>query len=313
MSGRRCGLGRALLGVPVCLVLLMPSPGGGQTFRSGVDAVAVDVLVTSRGRPVTGLTAADFVVRDNGVPQAVDAMLVDDVSITLLLVLDVSGSVAGPPLAQLRAAVDSAVAALRPEDRIGLVTFSDRVRLVVEPPAPIADLSAALQGVQAGGATALYDAAYAALLQREQTVGRVLMLVFSDGDDTASWLDPRDVLASAQRSDVVVYGVTLDRGRGDRWEDRPRPAFIRRWFSTEPHLLGRHFLSRLVEDTGGAVFIAEEISRLRAAFSDIVNEFRSRYLLTYSPEGVDADGWHQLEVDVKGRGRRVQTRRGYLR
>jgi Ca-activated chloride channel family protein len=313
MSGRRCAFVRTLVFVLAGLVLLVPTPGGAQTFRGGVDAVAVDVLVTSRGRPVTGLTAADFVVRDNGVPQAVDAVLVDDVPITLLLVLDTSGSVAGPPLTQLRAAVDSAVATLRPADRVGLVTFSDKLRMVLEPPAPVGELLTALQAVQAGGATALYDAAYAALIQREQTVGRVLMLVFSDGDDTASWLDPREVLSTAQRSDVVVYGVTLDRGRGDRWQDSPEPAFVRRWFLTEPHLLGRHFLSRLVEDTGGTVFVADEIRRLTAAFSEVVDEFRSRYLLTYSPEGVDTDGWHQLEVDVEGRGRRVQARRGYLR
>ena len=60
------------------------------------------------------------------------------------------------------------------------------------------------------------------------------MLVFSDGYDTASWLDPRDVLDTARRSDVVVYGVHLDRFARDSWWDRQARALARRWFPTEP-------------------------------------------------------------------------------
>jgi len=285
----------------------------GQTFRTGVDVVAVDVLVTRGGRPVTGLTADDFSVRDNGVPQRVDSMRLEDVPITLLLVLDTSGSVGGAPLVQLRAAAEAAADALRPDDRVGLVTFSDKLRMVIEPPSPPSSLADALRRVRASGATALYDATFAALALREQTVGRTLMLVFSDGYDTASWLDPRDVLDTAHRSDVVVYGVHLDRLVGDSWGDRQGRAMARRWLPTEPHLFGHQYLAQLVEDTGGSLFVARDVGRLRASFSRVVNEFGSRYLLTYSSDGVESAGWHELEVRIKGRGRRVQARRGYLR
>jgi len=105
-----------------CVGGLTVTAVAGQTFRTGVDAVAVDVLVTRDGRPVTGLTADDFSVRDNDVPQRIDAVLLEDVPITLLLVLDTSGSVGGAPLVQLRAAAEAAVEALRPDDRVGLVT-----------------------------------------------------------------------------------------------------------------------------------------------------------------------------------------------
>jgi len=137
--------------------------------------------------------------------------------------------------------------------------------------------------------------------------------VFSDGYDTASWLDPRDVLDTAHRSDVVVYGVHLDRLVGDSWGDRQGRAMARRWLPTEPHLFGHQYLAQLVEDTGGSLFVARDVGRLRASFSRVVNEFRSRYLLTYSPDGVESAGWHELEVRIKGRGRRVQARRGYMR
>ena len=127
-----------------------------------MDAVAVDVLVTRDGRPVTGLTADDFSLRDNDVPQRIDSVQLEDVPITLLLVLDTSGSVGGAPLVQLLAAAGAAAEALRPGDRVGLVTFSDKLRMVVEPPSPPSSVADALRRVRAGGATALYDATFAA-------------------------------------------------------------------------------------------------------------------------------------------------------
>ena len=116
-----------------------------------------------------------------------------------------------------------------------------------------------------------------------------------------------------RRSDVVVYGVHLDPAARDNWWNRQASALARRWLPIEPHLFGHQYLPQLVEDTGGSVFVAEDVDRLRAAFSRVVSEFRSRYLLTYSPNGVASAGWHELDVRVEGRGRKVQARRGYLR
>ena len=285
----------------------------GQTFRSGVDAVAVDVLVTRGRDAVSGLTADDFTLLDNGVRQDVAAVLVEEVPITLLLVLDTSGSVRGAPLLQLRSAAEAAGEALRPGDRVGLVTFSDKLRLAVAPPAPPAGLPDALRRVRAGGATALYDAAFAALALRDGTVGRTVVLVFSDGYDTASWLDPLDVLDAARRSDVVVYGVRHDHLARGGWRQREGRGRARRWFAAEPHLFRREFSAQLAAETGGSVYVAADLDRLREVFSRVVDEFRRRYLLTYTPQGVAAGGWHELEVRVRGRGRRVQARRGYLR
>lgn len=283
-----------------------------QTFRSGVDAVSVDVLVTRDGRPVAGLTADDFTLLDNGVEQRIDTLLFDEVPITLLLALDVSGSVGGAGLEQLRAAVRAAGESLRPDDRVGLLTFSDRIRLALEPPSSADRLAAALGRVRAGGATALYDATFTALALREQTVGRMVVLLFSDGDDTASWLDPRDVFDMAQRSDVVVYGVTLDRGGPDTLITRQGRELARQWFTLEPEIFRREFLWRLVGDTGGSLEMSDDLERLRDTFARVVHEFRSRYLLGYSPSGVATDGWHDLEVRVDGGGE-VTARRGYLR
>jgi VWFA-related protein len=139
-------------------------------------------------------------------------------------------------------------------------------------------------------------------------------LIFSDGDDTASWNDPRDVLAIARRSDVVVYSVTLGARleRADPAAAR-QDALERQWSPLHPRAYGRQFLPLPTADTGGALLRAERTQQLRETFARVVAEFKSRYVLMYTPRGVAPDGWHALDVRVKGRDGRVTARRGYLR
>src|SRR5690606_13974643 len=141
--------------------------------------------------------------------QQIDAVTMRDVPVTLMLVLDVSESVKGEPLEQLRAAIGSAGDALSPDDRLSLLTFSNHLEMTASPASDPGLVRSVAEAVEAGGATALYDATLAALVSRQGIDGRAVLLLFSDGADTASWLDPRAVRAVAQRSDVVIYGVTL--------------------------------------------------------------------------------------------------------
>ncbi|MGE3344158.1 MAG: VWA domain-containing protein, partial [Vicinamibacterales bacterium] len=282
-----------------------------QTFRAGVDAVQVDVLVTRGGRPVGGLTAADFELRDSGVVQSVDAVAEGDVPVTLSLVLDASQSVAGQPLDHLRNAIGAAAEALAAEDRLSLLTFSHHIGHASGPTADVAQVRAAADAMTAEGATALYDAAFAGLALRDRVEGRMVMLLFSDGADTASWLDPRAVITAAQRSDVVVYGVTLQ-----QVAERENLAAVARipreqqWFAQEPTLFGRQFLPLLAAETGGAVLVAERSEQLRETFVRVLRDFKSRYILTYTPQGVAPDGWHPIEVRLKSGAADVAARRG---
>ncbi len=285
-----------------------------QVFRAGVDAVRVDVLVARGGRPVTGLTSADFELRDNGVVQKIDAVAVEDVPVTLTLVLDVSGSVEGQPLDDLRSAIGAAADALSARDQLALFTFSHQIGMAAAPTRELEQVRSAARAVTADGATSLYDATLAALVMRERVDGRAVMLVFSDGADTASWLDPRRVLAAAQRSDVVVYVVALS----DLFEREDKEAVLRdrrgrQWFRDEPSLYPRQFLPALAEDTGGALLVAGRSERLRETFVRVVNEFKSRYILTYTPERVAAGGWHAIDVRLTGERADITARRGYLR
>jgi VWFA-related protein len=276
--------------------------------------VQVDVLVARSGRPVLRLTADDFELRDNGVVQRIDAVNVEDVPVTLMLVLDVSESVEGQPLEHLRSAIGAAADALSAADRLALFTFSHHVTLAAAPTNELAQVRSAAGAVKAGGATALYDATFAALVMRERIQGRAVMLVFSDGDDTASWIDPRTAIAAAQRSDVVVYGVTLEsRLQRQHLQAVMQDRREQQWFLEEPSLYGRQYLPMLAVESGGSLLVAERSDQLRETFVRVVNEFKSRYILTYTPRNVAADGWHSLDVRVKGQRADITARRGYLR
>ena len=174
-------------------------------FSARVDTVRVDVLVTEGGQVVRGLRASDFEVRDNGVPQQVDLVSFEQLSLNVILALDVSSSVAGERMAHLRTAGLALLDALGGDDRAALVTFNDRVRLEAELTRDMARIRSVLQRATPSGDTAVIDACFAAMVLGESEVGRSLLIVFSDGYDTSSWLTAERVLETAKRPDVVVY------------------------------------------------------------------------------------------------------------
>ncbi len=282
-----------------------------HTFRSGVDLVRVDALVTDGRRGVTGLHAADFELRDNGVAQTIDEISLESLPLTVTFVLDTSGSVAGPKMQNLASAVGLILKGLRKEDRAALVTFSHRVWLRTPLTSELQQVRRVLTEADAAGGTSLHDAVYAGLALSETQGARALVLVFSDGMDNASWLGADTVERAARRADAVVYSVAVGAGVA--------PAFgastsgVR--MTTRPDYLPGQtaFLDRMASATGGRVIKADTTGNLPRAFDDILQEFRTRYLITYSPRGVDTPGWHTIDVKVKGRRADVRARRGYER
>lgn len=295
--------------------LLVLCSGAPQIYRVAVDGVRVDVLVTEGKRAVRGLTASDFELRDRGVVQVIDSVSFEDVPLSVMLVLDTSSSVRGTPLTHLKQAASGVVDRLLPGDRAALMTFNGAVSLDCDWTSDRRRLQDAIDRVDAGGATALHDAAYAALMLRDPSPGRPLVLVFSDAADTASWLPGARVIELAQRHDAVMYAVTL---RGP--DTRPLGYLADFTSGVQARLenvagaaFKEPFVERLAAESGGSVLSAEGSGDLRDTFEKIVAEFRSRYVLTYTPRRVEASGWHPLQVTIKGRSGRVTARRGYLR
>jgi VWFA-related protein len=259
---------------------------------------------------VAGLTKDHFAIDDNGVAQRLDVIELKDTPVSVLFALDTSASVEGDKLARLTAAAAAAVASLGPQDRAAVLTFSQRPRLVMPFSQPGSTL-AALSSFSGAGGTALYDAMFSAIRLPSTIAGRTLIIAFSDGYDSASWLDPRDVVATARRSDLVLHAVTLQPDVRTA-DDLLRINAGRLLFQEEPHLMAANFLTELTDATGGALVHAES-NNLRETFIQLVNEFRNRYVLTFVPTGVPTTGWHTLNVKVRGSGLRVQSRKGYLR
>jgi VWFA-related protein len=283
-------------------------------FRSGVDAVRVDVLVTDGRRPVAGLTTDDFEIRDSGVVQTIEAVAIADIPISMMVALDLSQSVKGDTLDQLKKGVDAALAALEPRDRAALVTFSSDVRLRRDWTGDVETLRATVGGLGAAGGTSLWDAAFTALTFRDPTpTVRRLVLVFSDGDDTSSWLPRGSVVDKARRTDAVVYSVEMTSGRAAGRRLLHYRSGVELAASDRTAWIESPFLEDLAEATGGDTYKTTNSGDLRQAFTRILTEFRTRYLLTYSPQGVDKTGWHPIEVKLKNKKGKVTARRGYLR
>ena len=257
------------------------------TFSARVESVRVDALVTENGQPVPGLGLSDFEVFDNGVRQNVELVSFEQVPVDVVLTLDMSDSVAGKRLDHLRSASYALLGGLAGEDRAALVTFNHAVSLGTALTKDFAAVRAALDLAQGSGRTALVDGTYAAMILGESETSRALQLIFSDGLDTVSWLQSAAILDVAKRVDIVVYAVTTAGGASP-------------------------FLRDLTATTGGSMIQIASPDDLRSTFLRILDEFRHRYLVSYSPQGVAAGGWHRLDVRVRNRRATVKARPGYL-
>jgi VWFA-related protein len=290
---------RAVLALPLAAAL------AGSQFRASVDVVRIDALVLQNGRPASGLTTDDFVVTDNGVPQTATVRAVARQPIDAVVTLDTSDSVRGPALERLKAAAGALVAQLTPEDRATLVTFSHIVALGPRESRPDA-LGSSLHGLTAEGGTSLVDAVTSALAW---AVGRdrpMLLLVFSDGRDTASWTRREQALALARTSHAVVDAVVAGDPLATSAAGVGGGGFV------PPPTADERFLADLAALTGGRVRNGEAGGGLAAAFREALEQFRARYEITYTATD-KAPGWHAVDVQVKGRRATVHARGGYQR
>ena len=287
------------------LVLSQLGGDGPPVFRTSVDTVRVDVSVLRDGQLLTGLGAADFEVKDDGVVQDVELVTGSERALQAVLVLDTSSSVAGRRLEGLKSAARSFLAGLSPEDAASVVAFSHRVHVLPPDPYDHEHLRAAVEGLSSGGATALNDAVFAGLLRSTTGRGRPLLLIFSDGQNRLSWLEQEQVLQAAREVDAVVHGIVATNE-----EVQGGSAARRKRGSDRPPRVG--LLWELAQLTGGTVLGAGD-GDLTGAFQSILATAQSRYVLRYTPQGVKEAGWHSVQVRLKRGKGEVRVRSGYRR
>jgi len=269
------------------------------TFRAGTDAVTIEVSVRDRARPVTGLQPADFVVSDSGVSQTVATLTYGVKPIDVTVVLDVSLSVTGSMLERLSRAVRQLMADRGRADRLKLITFNTRVSRIVEFTTDADAVDRAILGATGGGGSAIWDALSVATVSASDPDRRQLVVIFTDGSDSGSVLSPEAVSQVIERTSAAVSAVVATRVL---LVPAPAPA-------------GVTTLRQLTASSGGVYLpIVNSTQDLTATFKRVLDEFRSTYVLHYTPTGVPTGGFHPLTVSVRGRdGLTVKARRGYFR
>jgi len=261
--------------------------------RVRVDGVRVGVRATENGKPLRGLTAADFEVLDNGVAQQVDSVA----DARHLAVASVS-----PSRETLLKACSTVVQSLEPDDRTALLTFADRLTLVAPLTKDLATVGEAVsrpptQPTAVVPRSTVWDAVFAAASLVARGEERPMVILLSDGMDNASWLEKKSVIDTLRDS-----GINVDFVRVPTRRDEPNDGF-------GP---GRQTPEDVAEGTAGVTYSASDsrlADKLRARFKQL----REEYVLTYVPRGVRTDdGWHTLKVRVRRPGVKVQARPGYL-
>jgi Ca-activated chloride channel family protein len=285
MTARRRAAAVTAVGMAL-VTCLAPARAQNPVFTSRSDMVRLDILVTAGEKPVLGLKAEDFQILDNGVPQKADFVSFDELPLNVVLTFDVSGSMLGQRLDDLRAAGHSVLGQLRKDERAALVSFNEQVSLGSDLTTDLDAVGAAIDRGRAVGLTSLADASFSGLVLNGLDTGRSVMFVFSDGVDTSSWLAPSAVIDAAKRANVVVFGVTVGASKVP-------------------------FLKDLSAITGGELVEVKSTRDLQKTFVSLLAEYRQRYLVGYTPTGVPADGWHEIKVTVPRKGADVRTRQGY--
>ena len=256
-----------------------------SVFKSSASLVALNVTVTQGDELVTGLTADDFEVYEDGVQQEVRFFESRSVPMDLILLLDASASMRDQ-MPVVHEAARGFLRILRPGDRGAVVAFSDKVQVMQDLTEDRERLEAAISSTEGAGATALHNALYVALKQfgrRAQQAGdvrRQAIAVLSDGEDTSSLVSFEDVVGLARRVGVNVYTIGL----------RSEPASLRRGTSHALFSESEYSLKSLARETGARAFFPSTVHELKGVYDDIAEELESQYSIAYAPANTRLDG-----------------------
>ncbi|HEX6902786.1 MAG TPA: VWA domain-containing protein [Thermoanaerobaculia bacterium] len=259
-----------------------------------VNLVELYVAATDRsGNLIRDLKQDDFEVYEGGKKQEIVKFeLVQNLPLVVGVLLDTSGSMAGAMVDTQKAASDFLRSVVTPRDRSFAVSFARRPRLEMPPTDDVDAVIQAINGLPAIGDTALHDALVHSLYYFRGLQGQRALVLLSDGDDNASYVKYEEALEYARRSGVAIYAIGLNISMFDTG------------------LRGK--LSELAEATGGRAFWSDKPEQLAAAYKQIENELRSRYLVAYSSTEVGGQsGFRPVEVKVKRGGVKARTARGY--
>ena len=231
-----------------------------------------------QGRFVRNLKREDFRVSEDGAPQRVTTFLSQDIPLEIVVAMDVSGSMK-PSMPTAKVAVKKFLSALRPADRVTLLTFNDTIFTLAKPSVDLATRLKAVDRMTAWGETALYEVIVKAVDQLGRQAGRRVIVVFTDGEDVSSRIPIEAVEGRLETSDVVLYAIGEGRA------------------PSVPMLKG--LLERLAAKSGGRAFF-EDVKALDRVFANLIDELSNQYLLGYTRRDSTRDSrWRRLTVEYR--------------
>jgi Ca-activated chloride channel family protein len=288
-----------VLALLAALMLATGSLSGQQaTFKAGTSIVPVLTTVTdSQGRLVPNLEQEEFTILDNGKPQPITLFQNETQPFTVVVMLDFSFSMT-THLDLLKQATEQFILRMLPADKGQVGAFSDKIQFSGEFTNDRDDLVAALKDLQFGNPTRLYDAVDASIDMLQDVEGRKIVLVFTDGDDTASRKGMGDVLDKARATETMVYAIGLESefpiGPGRMQRTRPDRG-----------------LRKLADETGGGYFELKKTTELAPTFTRVAQELHSLYTIGFAPTLLD-NKEHRLDVKMKQAGQTGRARKSYI-
>ena len=304
----------------VCVLALIESPVAGQQapIRSGARTVAVYTTVTDKdGRLVPDLERDAFEIYDNGKLQATTVFSSELQPITIVMMLDRSGSMRGN-FRLVEAAAEAFVRRLRPDDKARIGSFAGRIQ--VDPEDFTSDQEQLIRilrtELQQEGPTPLWNAVNVAITSLLPQQGRRVVLIFTDGEDNPMNFkfnnqSVMDVMDRAQRENVMVYAIGLESrgmpggGRGGFGGGGFGGGFGGMTQRPDPGL------PKIAEETGGGYFELTRAEDLASTFARVADELHRQYALGFEPTKLD-DKTHKLEVKIKQPGAKARARRSYV-
>jgi VWFA-related protein len=297
---------RSLLVCVVCCgVLVYASAQDQNSLKVSVDLVNVPFSVADRhGRFVPSLTAKDFLVEEDGRRQEIrNFARENELPLTLAMLVDTSPSVQPVFDEEKMTAKGFLERVMRPKDLALVMGFDRSVTLVQDYTDNPRLLRRAIDELEIGGGTSVYDAVYLACKEKlSRESGRKAIILISDGRDTTSKLKFREALIAAQQSDAVIYAIS----------NAVRTVFPygrRRRIGLESDI---GTLKKFSEETGGATFVMDNQNSFRKIFNQIAQELRSQYSLGYVSTNVTKDGkFRQIKIVARDSSYRIRARTGY--
>jgi Ca-activated chloride channel homolog len=276
----------------------LPQPSPGQKFKVSTNSVALYVTVMdSDKRLVPDLIQEDFEVYDNGKLQTITAFDNKPLPITVVVMLDSSGSMT-LALDLVKRAAEQFLLRLMPEDQGMVGAFNDKIQFMQDAFTNSRDdLVRSLKDLDFGYPTRLYDAVNQSMAQLKGIPGRLVVLVFTDGDDNASKVGAGDVTDRARAEEVMIYSIGL---QNDYFNGQQRVR-------SQPD----RGLKNLSAETGGGFFLLKKTDELGPTFTRVAQELHSQYVLGFSPQVLDGKV-HKLDVKLKKPGMTARARKSYV-